>query len=225
MPEYCQSPQAGLDPVLGAAREVIGEQGTEKATIAEVARRAGVSRMTVYRRYGTWDRIVSDLVSAELADLLRAAEIQNQGVASVRGRAVSEAVTLTQLIASNDLLRQVSQQEPQWLVPLLTKRFGQTQLAAISGFSELLRTGMASFAGDGTVADTDPEVAAMTCLMICQPFVLAAPALETHALGAAIEAELPKALDAYLRPEIAPGKPAIDHPGETNIHSEREEQS
>ena len=41
-----------LDPLLAATRDCVMDVGLKRTTLADVARRAGVSRMTVYRQYG-----------------------------------------------------------------------------------------------------------------------------------------------------------------------------
>ena len=47
-----------LDPLLSAARDCVMDVGFRRTTLADVARRAGVSRMTVYRQYGDLASIV-----------------------------------------------------------------------------------------------------------------------------------------------------------------------
>jgi len=49
--------QAAVDrtaaSILTAARQLIAEGGAERATVVAIARRAGVSRLTVYQRFGS----------------------------------------------------------------------------------------------------------------------------------------------------------------------------
>ena len=194
------------DPILAAARTVIDEQGTNKATISAVARQAGLSRMTVYRRFESWDAILSALLSQELAQLLEQATANPPQAATACEHAVHAAVLLTDAIGRNTLFRRMTEQEPQWLLPLLTTRFGQTQRAAAGKLEQLLKSGMTEFEGDGSVRNDDPAVMALTCLMLSQPFVFAAPALADHPSGERVRAELPMALSSYLS-----GQPR--HPG------------
>jgi AcrR family transcriptional regulator len=192
--------EAGEESILTAARAVIAEQGPNRVTIAAVARKAGLSRMTVYRRFESWDAILSALLGRELAYLLADAEAQSAPAGSTRERAVHAAVLLTDAVGHNELFRQVTQKEPQWILPLLTTRFGQTQRAAANYLEQLLRLGMAQFGGDGSIRNGEPEVMALTCLMISQPFVFAAPALSVHPRGEDVSAELAVALSNYLSP-------------------------
>lgn len=53
------------DSVLDAAREVILTVGWKRATLTDVARRAEMSRMTVYRTYPDMQSILADLMTRE----------------------------------------------------------------------------------------------------------------------------------------------------------------
>jgi AcrR family transcriptional regulator len=44
------------DRILAAAASCVVDFGVERVTLAEIARRAGVSRPTVYRRWTGWSR-------------------------------------------------------------------------------------------------------------------------------------------------------------------------
>src|SRR4028118_1689679 len=51
------------DPLLDAARECILAVGWRRTTLTEVARRAGVSRMTLYRRWPDMQSLLADLMT------------------------------------------------------------------------------------------------------------------------------------------------------------------
>ncbi|MFN3599921.1 MAG: TetR/AcrR family transcriptional regulator [Dietzia sp.] len=58
--------------ILEATRAVIGESGFTAVSVAEVARRAGVSRQTVHSIFGTREDLVSQAVSDRLTSLIGA---------------------------------------------------------------------------------------------------------------------------------------------------------
>ena len=53
--------------VLTAAGDALAEQGFDRLDLADVARRAGVGKTTVYRRWGTVAGLVADLLD-DMAD-------------------------------------------------------------------------------------------------------------------------------------------------------------
>ncbi|NLU84560.1 TetR/AcrR family transcriptional regulator [Rhodococcus sp. HNM0569] len=59
------------DDVINAARAVVRRVGIGALTLADVAREAGISRATIYRRYASKDRLVAFVVTWELDSLER----------------------------------------------------------------------------------------------------------------------------------------------------------
>ncbi len=53
------------DPVLDAVRDCVLAVGVRRTTLTDVARRAGVSRMTLYRRWPDVRTLVGDLMTRE----------------------------------------------------------------------------------------------------------------------------------------------------------------
>ena len=58
-----RSPEAD-EAILAAAVELLGERGYERTSMEEVARRAGVSKATVYRRWPGKPQLVTDVLRA-----------------------------------------------------------------------------------------------------------------------------------------------------------------
>ena len=52
------------DQILGAAREVIGENGYERSSVDQIAKRAGLSRSTVYEYFSSKEDILRSSFSA-----------------------------------------------------------------------------------------------------------------------------------------------------------------
>ena len=84
-PAAAVGPSAAVaaDPVLAAGYDVLLDVGPGKATMAEVARRAGISRMTLYRRHDQMRTLISEVLTAELA-VVMADSVANAGQAPVR---------------------------------------------------------------------------------------------------------------------------------------------
>ena len=58
------------DSYLDAARDCILDVGWRRTTLTEVARRAGVSRMTIYRTWADMPTLLGDLMTREWAGVV-----------------------------------------------------------------------------------------------------------------------------------------------------------
>jgi TetR/AcrR family transcriptional repressor of uid operon len=98
--------------ILDAALQEAAAVGLQRITVEDVVRRAGVSRMTAYRRYPRRDDLVQALVRREtqrflgaVADAIDATEDPNEGVAA----AFIAAVTFAR---EHPMLRRAGHVEP-----------------------------------------------------------------------------------------------------------------
>ena len=188
------------DVVLSAARASVLDVGLRRTTLAEVARRAGVSRMTVYRQYGDLGSLVSALLTAELLGLIDAAAEEVANRPTARERLVEAGVLVVDRLAVHPLWCRVLDLDPELLLPLVVDRFGATQRAAVA----LVALQVAEGQQDGSVRDdVDPSLAATCLLLAAQSFVFSARILAAEAKSEASGGELRRLLDSYLRPEPA----------------------
>ena len=180
-----------LDPVLAAARECVMDVGLKRTTLADVARRAGVSRMTVYRQYGDLQTIVSELLTRELVAVLDRARDAVASLPTARERLVEAGVRTVEEVTHHPLYRRVLDLDPELLLPLVVDRFGSTQRAAIDLIAAQVKEGQ----HDGSIRLVDARLAA-TCLQLtAQSFVFSARVVDGQPVGN----ELRHLLDAYLR--------------------------
>jgi AcrR family transcriptional regulator len=171
------------DPVLDAARECVLAVGVRRTTMTDVARRAGVSRMTLYRRFPDLDAVLSALMTREFGRLIaRPAE-----GATTRERVVTMVVNGSRALASDPLFVRLLDVDPELLLPYVTRRRGGMQKIAVAAAAEALAD------RDGSVRpDASPE----GIELIARGFVLA-----SHGeLGVDPWEELGRAVDGYLRP-------------------------
>jgi AcrR family transcriptional regulator len=203
-PDLTAPPPLADDPVLAAARDVLMTHGPRRATLAEVARQAGVSRMTVYRRFDTFDRLISALLTVELAHVIRAAD-QPRDTGSARERAVALVAGLTRGIAQHPLVQRVLLVDPESMVPLMVSRYGQTQTAAMELLAPRLAEGMAGHGGDGSIRDADPDTLAQTVVTAAQAFVFAARAIDALPHGEDVWRNWPEMVSGLLAPSTSPG--------------------
>jgi AcrR family transcriptional regulator len=151
--------------ILDAARASVLAFGVRRTTLADIARRAGVSRMTVYRRYPDAEALLRDLMTRELGGLL--AESEGEPSDAPFARRVAGAVIA---MREHELLRKVMDAEPELLIPYVTDRMGATQQIAFDVARRAIEQGQA----EGTVRSGDPAMLAQMIILIVQSFVFSA---------------------------------------------------
>jgi AcrR family transcriptional regulator len=183
------------EAVLDATRAEVLAVGVRRATLTDVARRAGVSRMTLYRLVPDVTTLILDVISREFTALLVDAERVAHRRRTARARIVATAVEVARRLPDEPLLRRVLDVDPQLLVPYLTDRLGHTQLAAIDYVSRALADGFA----DGSVRKGDPKVIATTLVVAITPFVVSVKLFDPLGRERVLR-ELERLLDGWLRP-------------------------
>lgn len=203
MPKRRSGVSASEDPVLGAAHEAILEIGLGRLTLAEVARRAGVSRMTVYRRYDDLDRLVSALLVVEFGAVIAEAAERASRESTGRAHLVREVMHVTRSTADHPLMRRILELDPQMLMPLVVDRLGSSHRIALERLRGLLVAGQA----DGSVAPGDVEAMSLQIMSMAAIHVFSARAYDGVDPRGRRWPELERSLDGYLRPHADPPRP------------------
>ncbi|MGW4422830.1 TetR/AcrR family transcriptional regulator [Streptosporangium sp. NPDC004631] len=181
------APDPVLDPVLDAAREVVLAVGVRRTTLTEVARRAGLSRMTIYRRWPDVRALVADLMTREW--VLVAGRFATEDP-------VTAAVAVVRALRDHPLWRKIVEVDPELLLPYLLRRRGSSHEAMLSLVESALIRGQAL----GTVRPGDPARLAGAIMLTAQSFLLSGPAMLTPLTRDDLDAELTTLLERYLRP-------------------------
>ncbi len=168
-----EPPPTDGDPLLAAAYEVLLDVGPRRTTLTEVARRADVSRMTVYRKYADLPTLLSAVLTAELAELM--AQITGNVVGTTdRERIVSMVVAGTKGIAEHPLMVRLLELDPQYLLPIIVDRRGSTA----RGAEDLLAAALAA-SDDGSVNAPNPVAVARTIVTAASAWIFSTLALQT----------------------------------------------
>ncbi|MEV0463541.1 TetR/AcrR family transcriptional regulator [Nocardia tengchongensis] len=187
-------PSSAVDrAILDAARACVAEFGVRRTTLTEVARRAGVSRPTVYRRWPDTGSLVADLLVRELREII-VDTAPSTGTA--RARLVGAIVGGGSMIRRNPLFAKIFRADADVMQTYVFERLGRNQRALIDLFADGIRQGQA----DNSIRDGDPQHLAAMLLLIAQSAVQSASAFAVVLDSDHLDAELTHALDGYLTP-------------------------
>jgi AcrR family transcriptional regulator len=180
--------------ILDAARDSIVAIGWKRTTLTEVARRAGLSRMTVYRRYPDAVAIYADLMTREWADQaptgVDAADTTAHGIAVL----IAERLDI---LRRDSLFQRLLELDPDILLPYLTERRGRTQQAVLTLLVPLIEHGQS----DGTIRPGSAELLARSILLAAQGFLVSSQTMTDAAVNTDdLQSELIALVERYLRP-------------------------
>ena len=160
----------GDDLYLDAAREAILAVGWSRTTLTDIARRAGVSRMTLYRRWPDTQTLLADLMTREWGSVVALAAEQAASGADARARITSGVVATVRALRENELVRRIVDVDPEVLLPYLLDRRGRSQQYVADATAALVQEGQR----DGSVRAGDPTTLARALLLAAHGFVLSA---------------------------------------------------
>ncbi|KAB2352360.1 TetR/AcrR family transcriptional regulator [Actinomadura rudentiformis] len=112
--------------ILDAAYEQFCRMGIQRSTMEDVARRAGVSRITVYRRFATKDALVEQVVRREFRRYFDQFLIDIQQAETVADRVVLGFVSSLRAIRRNPLIGGLITTEPDLIVSSMINDEGRT---------------------------------------------------------------------------------------------------
>jgi AcrR family transcriptional regulator len=199
------SRRVGDDVLLDAARDCLLATGFRRITLTDVARRARVSRMTVYRRFTDVRSLVADLMTREFGELLAKAAAGAADARTERERLVSAAVTGVRELWADPLLDRLLDLDPELLLPYVVSRIGSTQRFV----EQVLRANIEAGQTDGSIRNGDSKVISRGVYLTLQSFALSVrPAVSelgdpTSARHKLLD-ELTLILDGALRPPNNP---------------------
>lgn len=111
--------------ILDAALEQFLLVGLRRTTIEDVARRAGVGRVTVYRRIGQKHELVEAVILREVRHVIDQVAGQIAGLPSPEERLVEGFVVGLRALRAHPLLDRLLETEPEDLLPYLTLDAGE----------------------------------------------------------------------------------------------------
>lgn len=185
-------PALVADRILDAAAECVVAYGVDRVTLAEIARRAGVSRPTVYRRFPDTRSILAALLTLRITRALD--EVPSAGTG--RERLVERVIDLADRLRHEPVIMTVLHQAPDLAMVYLSERLGTSQQILLDAVADEIVTAQ----HEGSVRAGDPRRLAAMCLLITQSTILSADSVEPIFDADALATELAHALNGYLKP-------------------------
>jgi AcrR family transcriptional regulator len=186
------APHTVEDRILEAARTCVLAYGVERVTLAEIARRAGISRPTVYRRFPDTRSILAALLTKRITRALD--DVPSGGVG--RAHVVARVVAVAGRLRLDDVIMTVLHQAPELAMVYLSERLGTSQQVLLE-----TTAGEIEHAQDeGSVRPGDARQLAAMCLLISQSTILSAQMVAPILDAEALAVELTHSLNGYLKP-------------------------
>ncbi|GAA1912939.1 TetR/AcrR family transcriptional regulator [Nocardioides hwasunensis] len=185
-----------LDGYLDAARACILDVGWRRTTLTEVARRAGVSRMTIYRAWPDMGSLLGDLMTREWVGVA-AATTEAAGDTTTPNGIAAAALSTVRALRDNELFVRIVELDPDLLLPYLLHRRGRSQEALL----EILTAEIASGQESGAIRGGDARLMARSLMLSGQGFVFSALTMTDADLGLEVlDGQLLHLVSSYLAP-------------------------
>lgn len=186
------APAAGDDTstqILDAALELAGASGLRNLTMDDVARRARVGRMTVYRRFHDRQGLVDALNAREMRRCLAELDGAAEPSQPIADQIAAGFVTSIRLATEHPLLARLARAEPDSVLDALNSG---VFAAATAFLADRLRQSQDA----GVLGDVDVDASAELLVRLAISFALVP--------GSKLPLDDPEALGAIARAQIAP---------------------
>ncbi|MFC9995949.1 TetR/AcrR family transcriptional regulator [Nocardia sp. NPDC127526] len=167
-----EKPRAEGEQLLESALSAFLDFGIKRTSMGEIARRAGISPATLYRRFESKNDLVEAVSVREAQQFVaeidkRVQEVAHNG-ASVSEQLVEIFVAFITNLANNKLLQRLLRTEPDVILPRLTTDAGPVLAVGRTYLAEKLRTLQES----SHVNDFDADLVAEVLARLGQSLVL-----------------------------------------------------
>lgn len=182
--------------ILDCARELYIEFGLRRTSMDDVAKRVGIGRATLYRRFSDKDQLFQAVILREIQQDIERIEKHIQGIENHLD-GLKEAFTMAVLsINGNPLLGRLLVTEPEQILPFLTAKFDN-----VMGFATQYLGGQIAKAQEkGDIKKLHANTTAEMILRLVQSLMLSPGGL----IDPANEESVREFAEGWLQPLLAP---------------------
>lgn len=156
------------DAVLDAALELVAASGARKVTMDEVAARAGVGRMTVYRRFGERARLIEALFLRETQRALARVQAATEAAEGPHERFAEGFAAAIGIARTHPLVLRMTRVEPERLL----RRINDPDEPVFALMRAFLAETVLEGQREGDLSGVDPEAAAELLFRVGISFLL-----------------------------------------------------
>lgn len=176
--------------VLDAAAQCVVDYGFARVTLAEIARRAEVSRPTIYRRWPD----MNSVLAAVLTERITGAVVRIPEHGDAREQLVDRIVSIAGLLRRDAVVMSVLRTAPEFLMVYITGRLGTSQHFAIAALEDGIARGQAH----GSIRHGNTRELAAMVLLTVQSVLQSGELVESILDGDSLATELAYMLNGYL---------------------------
>lgn len=162
--------------VLDAARVTFTTFGIRRTTMDDVAKRAGVGRATIYRKFETKEALVEAVLLDELRLYLQRLDAITEDVEGFGEQLVEGFVATLHHVREESLLSAVVELDGEWGMGHFTVLAGPVIAAAREYLARKIRAAQAK----GDAVDVDPEPVAELMVRLCHSLMLTPEGVIPH---------------------------------------------
>jgi AcrR family transcriptional regulator len=178
--------------ILDAAAECVLAFGVERMTLTEIARRARVSRPTIYRRWPDIRFVLAEVLTLRIAGVLD--KVPDRG--SDREALVERIVAAADHLRADEVVMAVLHNAPNVAMVYITERLGTSQQILIDTLAQAIKLAQE----EGSIRAGEPRQLAAMCLLITQSAIQSAQMVAPILGSEALAVELAHSLNGYLKP-------------------------
>lgn len=183
--------------ILDAAFELFCRIGIQRSTMEDVARRSGVSRITVYRRFATKGVLVDQLIRREIQRYFDQFRRDIEHAETAADRVVVGFVSSLHAFRRNPLIGGLMAADPNALIPATITDGGRT----LAGVREFVAGQLRREQDAGNVAsDVNVDIVAELMVRVCSSFLV----IPSHIIDLDDDEQLGALARQFLVPMLAP---------------------
>jgi AcrR family transcriptional regulator len=182
--------------ILDTAYDQILTFGFRRLSVEEVARRAGIARITIYRRFSSKEELVRAVLVREARRIFDTVDAKVASFADAEDQLVEGFVAILTAVRDHPLVQRILATEPDLALSAL-KSHGAVAIALARGYlAEHLRRAQ----GRGALGRFEPEPIAEILVRLCATFVV----IPESCVALDTEADARTFARRYLLPALGP---------------------